>query len=196
RFAAGGAVADGNHAELMLADQLLELAASVLLLVLRLMREDDAMFQEVAELVQGGELATVAKAGVDGQHAAVAQRAAQQQAPQVMSEHPSGVILRMMGQLPANLTLQAWQQQAVERAGGAGAEELGVRVVGQRQRIQGETLHRLAIEVELDRQGVLLLAAVDRQDAMRRNGADRLLELEVPLVAEALALLDFFAFSR
>src|SRR5439155_1248299 len=103
-----------NHAELMLANQLLELPTSVLLLVLRLVREDDAMFQEVAELVQGGELAAVAEAGVDGQHPAVAQRAAQQQAPQVMGEHPSGVILGMMGQLPPDLALQARQQQAVE----------------------------------------------------------------------------------
>src|SRR5690242_21539448 len=48
--------------------------------------EDDAVFEQVAELVEHRQLAAGAEAGVDGQHALAAQRRRQQLAPQVRSE--------------------------------------------------------------------------------------------------------------
>ena len=81
--------------------------------------------------------------------------------------------------------------------GGAGVEmrRPGVAVARQRQRqaFQGDALAGGGIPLELHRQGVFLLAAVDGQDAVRRDVADRLAELEVILVIQPLPFGEFLA---
>ena len=81
-------------------------------------------------LVQRRHLAAGAEAGIDGQHAAAAQRRRQQQAAQVAREDADGVRLGPVGQLLADLALQAGQQQAgqgVGRHGAAGSRRAGGR---------------------------------------------------------------------
>ena len=63
----------------------------------------------------------------------------------------------------------------------------------QRQAFQGDAPAGLGVPLQLDRQGVLLLAAVDGQDAVRRDVADRLGELEVVLVLQPLPFGEFLA---
>ncbi len=147
-------------------------------------------------LVQRRHLAAGAEAGVDGQHAPAAQRRGQQQAAQVPREHADGVRLGAHRQFLADLALQAGQQQPRQGVNRHGAQEVGVRVVGQRQPLQRRLLHALLVELHLDRQRVFLLAAVDRQDAVRRDVAHRLVELEVALVLAALTFGEFFALGR
>ena len=90
-------------------------------------RVDHRVFQEVAVLVQGNDLAAGAEAGVDGQHAAAAQRRLQQQAAQVAGENHDGMRLGFFGQLAADLPLQARQHQPGQRVVQHGPQEGGVR---------------------------------------------------------------------
>src|SRR5205823_11382538 len=99
------------------------------LFVLRLVRENDAVFEQIAGLIESGQLAAGTKAGVDGQHAPAAQGRRQQQAAEVPGKDADGMVLRLVRQLFADLTLQARQQQASQGVLGHGLEELRVRVV-------------------------------------------------------------------
>jgi hypothetical protein len=63
----------------------------------------------------------------------------------------------------------------------------------QRQLLQGPAADGLGVELHPRLEGVLLLAAVDRQDAVRRDGTHRLLELEVVLVLQPLPLRQLLA---
>ena len=74
----------------------------------------------------------------------------------------------------------------------------GRRFAGQRQRqtLQGDAPAGLGVPLQLDLQGVFLLAAVDGQDAVRRDVADRLGELEVILVLQPLPFGEFLALGR
>ena len=92
-------------------------------------------------LVQGRDLAAGAEAGVDGQHAAAAQRRLQQQAAQVRAKTLTAWASARFGQLAADLALQAGQQQPGQGVAGHVLQEVGVRMVGQRQPFQGRLLH-------------------------------------------------------
>src|SRR5207237_710900 len=72
-LAAPGPVADGDDGNLVLADELLDLAARVGGVALRPVRVDDRVFQQLAGLVERRELAPAAEARVDRQHLLAAQ---------------------------------------------------------------------------------------------------------------------------
>ena len=81
-------------------------------------------------------------------------------------------------------------------SGSAARRRLGVRRQRQRQALQGDAPAGLGVPLQLDLQGVFLLAAVDGQDAVRRNVPDRLGELEVVLVLEPLPFGELLALGR
>ena len=55
------------------------------------MGEDDGLIEQVAEFIQGGELAARAEARIDRQDATADQRRLHQQAANVVREHFDGV---------------------------------------------------------------------------------------------------------
>src|SRR5207244_3845213 len=87
---------------------------------------DDGVLEQVARLVQGRHLAAAAEAGVDGQDAPIPQGPLQQQPAEVPREHGDRVRLGFFFQLPANLVLQARQQQPSQGVLGDRPQEGGV----------------------------------------------------------------------
>ena len=201
------------------------------------MREDHAIADQVARLVEGGELAAGAEGRVDGEDAAVLERGGEELAAQVAGEDDDGVILRPLRQFAADLALEARHEQPVQRVVGAFLDERAVRVVlevfeptherhlparpasallrrralrvlafgggsldrrfaRQGQTLQGDAPADLAVPLQLRRQGAVLLAAVDGEDAVRRDLANRLGELEVVFVLQPLALRELVALAR
>ncbi len=132
-LAAGGAVADGDDVDLVLADEVLEELLGLVAAVLGLVRVDDAVFEEVAVSVEHGDLAAGAEAGVDRQDGLAGDRRLEQQAAEVPGEDIDGVLLGHLGQVAADLAFEAGQEQAVEGVEGGGGEEVAVRVVFQRE---------------------------------------------------------------
>ena len=178
-LAAAGAVADGDDGDLVLADELFELRLASAAFCFWL-RVDHRVFEQLAGLVEHRDLAAGAEAGVDGQHLLAADRRLEQQAAQVAGEDVDGVLLGALGQFAADLALQAGQERAGRarpsmtsdqnsRCGWSASGEMVLRD------LVGQCRH----PSRCDLQDVRLLAAVDRQHAVRRDVLDRLLEVEV-----------------
>ena len=117
-LAAGGAVADGDDADVVLADQVLEEELRLRPPVLGRVRMDHRLLEQVAVAVEHGDLAAGPEARVDRQHDLVGDRRLEQQAAEVAGEDVDGVPLGHLGQVAADLALHAGQEQAVERVGG------------------------------------------------------------------------------
>ena len=140
--------------------------------------------------VEHGDLAAGPEARVDGQDDLLGDRRLEQQAAQVAGEDVDGVPLGHLGQVAADLALQAGQQQAVEGVEGRGPEEVGVGVAFQRQLPERRLLQVGPGDLELDLERAFLVAPVDRQDAVRRDVGDRLGVVEVVAVLQPLAFGD------
>jgi hypothetical protein len=145
------------------------------------------VLQHVAELVQGRQLAAVLEARVDRQQAPVADRRLQEQVPQVLGEDFHRMGFRPLGQLPADLALQAGKDQPCQGVAGTAAEQIGVRVTGGDTLLVQRAVHGLHVALDPDPEHLGPLAAVDGQDAMRGNLADLFPVVEV--IAESLVLL-------
>jgi len=78
------------------------------------------------KLVQRGQLAAALEAGVQGQHAAAAHGALQQQVAQILGEHAHGVQLGPVGQLAPRLPLQAGRIKRESESRAQPAEVVGV----------------------------------------------------------------------
>ena len=132
-LAAGGAVADGDDADLVLADQVLEEDLGLRPAVLGRVRVDHALVEQVAAAVEHRHLAAGPEPGVDRQHDLLGDRRLKQQAAQVLGEDLDGVLLGHLGQVAADLALHAGQDQAVEGVDRGGAEELGLGMALERK---------------------------------------------------------------
>ena len=98
-----------------------------------------------------------------------------------------------VGQLSANFPFQAGNDKPLQRIASAGSQELGMWVPGRHQHLLGLTIHGVKIGFDLDSQGFGPFAPVDRQHAMRRHTAQRLVVAEIILKwAFSLALRLFF----
>ena len=126
---AGGAVADRDHVQIVLADHLRQLRAAGRFLLVAADDVNHVVIEQRAEFVEHRQLAAVLVAGIDRQHALAMQRRLQQQIPQVAAKHLDGVRLGLFGQLAASLALQAGQQQPRERIAHAADQEILVRMV-------------------------------------------------------------------
>ena len=87
RLAAGGAVADGDGFDPVLFDHLLDGHERLDFLALGRVGEDDGVVQQLAVLVEDGDLAAVAEARVDRHGAFLPDGRAQKQLAEVLSEH-------------------------------------------------------------------------------------------------------------
>ena len=126
---AGGAVADRDDVEIVLADQLRELRSAGRFLLVAADDVDHVVNEQRAEFVEHRQLAAVLVARIDGQHALAVQRRLQQQILQVAGKHFDGVRLGLFGKLAAGLALQAGQQQPRERIADAANQKIFVGMV-------------------------------------------------------------------
>ena len=188
-MAAGGAVADHRHGELMFADQFEHFLPGFLAAVGFSHQIDYAVAQQVAELVERGQFAAALEAGIDRQEAMVVDRRLQEQIAEVLGKNAHGVDLGPIGQLAADVPLQAGQDQACQGVAGAAAEIVGVRVFGRHERFIQHADHGLKVAVDPHPQHPRPLAAIDRQHAMGRDVLEILAVVEV--VAKGLDLLLF-----
>ena len=94
---------------------------------------DDRLVEEVAATVEHSDLATRAESGIDGQDDLLGNRRLEQQAAQVLGEDVDGVLLGTVGQVAADLSLHAGQDQPVEGIDRRGTEQLAVGMAIQRK---------------------------------------------------------------
>ena len=89
-------------------------------------QEDHAVIEQIAELVEGRQLAAALESGIDRQDAMVMDGRLQQQIAQILGEHTHRVGFGPVGQLAADFPLQAGQNQAGQRIARAAAQIIGV----------------------------------------------------------------------
>src|SRR5438105_3998392 len=94
-----------------------------------------------AEASAGAASSGGAGTGIDGEHAPTLQRRLEQETAQVLGEYFHRVVLGTLGQFAANFALQAGEQQPGQSVLGHLVQELGVRMVRQRQFIGQSSLH-------------------------------------------------------
>ena len=104
---AGRAVADRDHADLVLAYQVLEQKLGVGPPILRRMRVDDPWSSKSPLQSSTASFAPGLEAWVDGHHDLLGDRRLQEQAAQVFGEDLDGVSLGRLGQIAAHLALHA-----------------------------------------------------------------------------------------
>ena len=137
---AGRAVADRDDADLVLADEILEEDLRLVAAILGRVRVDHAVVEQLAVGAEDRHLAAVPESGVDGHHDLLGDRRLEQEAPEIAGEDVHGVPLGHLGQVAADLTLHAGQEQAVEGVEGRLAEEIGLRVAFERELGEGRGL--------------------------------------------------------
>ena len=149
---------------------------------------DHIVREQLAELIERGQLAAVLVTGVDGQHALARQRRLQQQVPQIASEHFDGVRLGFFGQLAAGFALQAGQDQPRERVAHAARQKILVRMIGRHELLDAELLDRRRHRLRPCTRSIL--ARSPRLIASTRCGGMRLQRLaEIEVIVELLVLL-------
>ena len=109
---------------------------------------------------------------------------------EVPGEDLDGVAEGFLGQLLADFAFQARQDEVRQCVVHERVEQVAVRVVGQVEVGSRGGLDAIDVPVELHLEDVLLLPAIDRQDAVRRDGPKALGELEVVAVLLALLLVE------
>ncbi len=161
------------------------------------MRLDDAVRDDLAGGVDDRDLHAGAVAGVETHRGARAGRGGQQQVAQVRREDLHGLVLGELAQAAAQVDAQVHEDPGPPRpphgvgeplvAGAAAVvdAEAGRDAHLERRRTFLARLLRLQDEVE----DLLLLAAEQRQDAVRRELGERLVELEVVRELGSLGLL-------
>ena len=98
-----------------------------------------------------------------------------------------------LGQVATHLALEAGHEQAVQRVDRGLVERVGVRVAIQRKLPQDRAFEILPGNFQLHLQRAFLVAAIDRQHAMRRNVAHGLGVFEVVAIFQALTFGEVFA---
>ncbi len=164
--------------------------------ILRGVGVDHPLRQHDAVGVQHGDLAPAPQARVDRQDRLLVDGRLEQEAAQVAGEHVHGVAFGHLGEVAADFAIEAGQEQAIERVERGPGEEVGVRVPFERQLAQDGAFEVMPRHLELDLERAFLVAAIDRQDAMRRDVPHGLGILEIVAVFEALALGQTLALGR
>ena len=187
-FAARRAVADRDDPDLVLADKVLEGDLRFRPPVLGRMRVNHGLVEQVAAPIEHGHLAARPEPRVDGQDDLLGNRRLQEQPAQVLGEDLDGVLLGPLGQIAANLAFHAGQDQAVEGVDRGRAKQLGLRMALQRKLAEEHGLQVGPRDIDPDLERTFLVAAIDRQNAMRRNLGDRLGVIKIVAILEPLAL--------
>ena len=108
---AGGAVADGDGAHVVLAQQRFQLGRGLVIAVLRGVQIEHVVRQQLAGLIHNRNLAAGAQARIDAQHGDGPGRRSQQQVIEIVAENLDGFGVGTPLQLQANLALNRRIQQ-------------------------------------------------------------------------------------
>ncbi|CPL31136.1 Uncharacterised protein [Bordetella pertussis] len=211
-FARGGAVADGDELDLVARRQGRQRLDGAFAVTARLERVDRGRIDDLAGAVDDRHLAPGADAGVQPQYRLGARRRGQQQILQVGGEHADGLGFGAFAQAAEQFAFECRQQLDAPRPAAylpqparARRGVQGEQAVAQLEK-RGDAHHagvgRLGLEVGFQAhaqfQHALLAAAHQRQDAVRRQRAQRLVEIEP--VAEVRAVgflaLDHFRIEQ
>ena len=138
------------------------------------MQIEHVVGEQLAGLIDDGDLASSAQAGIDAQHRDGAGRRGEQQVVEIVAEDGDGVGVGTPLQFQANLALDGGVQQALP---GVVDGQLELRRPVARLRAD-MALHKgdgaLGFEFDQEVKNVFAFAAADGQHAMRRNGFHRL----------------------
>ena len=114
-LARGGAVADGDGAHVVLAQQGFQLGRGFGVAVLRGVQIEHIVRQQLAGLIHHRNLAAGAQAGIDAQHGDRSGGRREQQVIKIVAEDVDGLGVGAALQLQANLALNGGIQQALPR---------------------------------------------------------------------------------
>jgi hypothetical protein len=126
-----------------------------------------------------------AEAGVDADHGPRAEGRGQEQRAQVAGEHRRGLLIALRLALRAHVVLDRRRQQATVALADRAGQEVGprrARGVASQAEHAGDDAVGAAVGLDGRAQHALGLAAPDREEAVRRDGRDRLAEGVVGLV--------------
>ena len=160
-------------------------------LVLRLVRVDDRRVEDLAGAVDDRALHAVAIPRVQGEGGPLARRGGQQHVAQVRLEDLEGTLFRFLLQTHAGIQVRGNLQLRAP----APLHCLGQPLAVFHRQVEAlgdhALVHRLVARIQIQCEHALVLAAQQRQDAVRRQGFERLVEVEVVL---KLSAFGFFAF--
>jgi hypothetical protein len=181
-LAAAGAVADRDRRRHVPAHELQQLAPRLLAPGVSVAGIDGHVAQEATGHVDRGAFAAGAQARIDADDRLLPQRRGQQQISQVLGEHADRRAVRPLLELGAHLVLDAGREQALETVARGQVELAGERRLrAQPDQLRDAGQHLLAVDVDVRAQVLLVLAAPDGQEAVRRDVAHRLAEVVVLL---------------
>ena len=181
---AGGAIADGDHADLVGRDQRRKGLQRLLALVARLVRVDGDGVQQLAGGIDGRHLAAGAEAGVDAHHGPLAQGRLEEQVAQIGGENLDGVVVAELAQLAADLALDRGAQQPLVAVLDRQAYVLGGGCGRRFDPARRDAGHDGAVwRFHLHLQAAVLAAALERQPLMRLDGAQRAAKVVVDAIA-------------
>ena len=190
-FSASRAVAEGDDAQIVLSDLFRHPLPRLLHSVGRADHVNQGMIQQIAELVQHGQLAAAAESGIDGHHSMSPQRRLQQQLAQVLCEDLHRVGFRTLRQFSPDLPFDAGDNQTRQGIVQSAAEQLGVRVAFLNHQLLGGLLQRIQVELDLHAQDFAAFPPIHGQHAIVRQSFQRLGVIEVILEG----LFEFLAFA-
>ena len=168
-LAAGGAVADGHHVDVVAVRQLGQHALGLGHLAPRRRGVDGAVVQQLAVLVQHRQLAAGAVAGVQGDDARAPHRPLAQERLGVAGEDADGLGLGPLGELGAHLALQRGGDEAPVAVGDGGAERLRPGAASLKEPPFQPASGLVAVQAHPHAQRPLLLAAVGGQHPVTRD---------------------------
>jgi hypothetical protein len=109
-FATTGAIANRDHRDLMLANELFQLPLRFYRVPFLPMRVDHGIFEQIACFIKRRELATRADTRINGQHFLAPQRRLEEKAAQILREDVDRVVLRPFRQFAPHLAFESRQE--------------------------------------------------------------------------------------
>jgi hypothetical protein len=194
RFAAGGAVADGDGLDL---EKLHEAEDLLLRLLGMAVGKDDVVVQQLALAIEEHGLAAGAEAGVDRQHDLLPERRGEQQLAHVVGEDPDRGLVGALLRLQPHLGFQGGREQALAGILHGEDDMIGAGLRGggggrdgplDEERLHGGEGRAVVGQLHAHHQEELLLAAAHGEHAVRRGPGERLAPLEVVLVLRGLGI--------
>ena len=185
-LAARRAVADGDVLHAVLFDELRELRDGFILLPFAVGGVDHRGVEHLAGRVNDRDLAAVGIAGVEAHRHMALDRRLHQKRLEVESEHFDRALTGLVRQRRAHLALKRGVDQAVVSVLGGGLNELHRGGAWLHDRAAQQRQRQLAVKQDGRAEHFLLLAAVDGEDLVPLETAERLLEIVVQAVDAVL----------
>ena len=195
-FAAARPVADDDDVDAVLLDVGGQLGLRFLYLGARRGGEDRGVVEQLAVLVQHGHLAARAVAGVERDDARPAYGTLLQEALGVLGEHADGIRLGALGELGAQVALHRRRDQALVAVRDGGFQGSCEGAVAAQDAALQQARGRVGVGAHLHFELLLLLAAVDGEDAVVGDARQGFGEVVVRLVDGLLGRVDGFDGQR